>query len=57
MVTNYMRARLQLLAEGGVLVGTPEDYVERHERAYADLLARRVYPAPSSEPDFLNIEE
>ena len=57
MVTNYMRARLQLLAEGGVLVGTPEDYVERHERAYADLLARRVYPAPSSELDFLNIEE
>ena len=41
MVTNYMRARLQLLAEGGVLVGTPEEYVERHERAYADRFLER----------------
>ena len=52
-----MLARLKLLSEGGVLFGSPEEYVERHERAYADLLARRVYPAPSSEPDFLNIGE
>ncbi len=52
-----MLARLKLLSEGGALFGSLEEYVERHERAYVDLLARRVYHAPVSEPDFLNIEE
>jgi hypothetical protein len=32
---EYMRARLKLLSEAGVLVGTPEQYIARHEAANA----------------------
>jgi len=38
---EYMRARLKLLAEGGVLVGTPEEYIARHEAANAARAAHR----------------
>lgn len=37
-----MMQRLRLLQEGQVLRGTPEEYLERHERADADLLRLRA---------------
>ena len=37
----YMVARLRLLHEGRALAGTPDEYLERHERADADLLRLR----------------
>ena len=36
-----MMARLKLLAEGGVLAGTPDEYIARHEAANAARAARR----------------
>ena len=38
----YMVARLRLLHEGRALAGTPDEYLERHERADADLLRLRT---------------
>ncbi len=51
--TDYMRARLKLLAEGGVLVGTPEEFIARHEQAYVDLL--RLRAANERRPDNLDL--
>ncbi len=39
---EYMIAGLKLLYEGGVLVGTPEEYIKRHEQAQVDLLRLRA---------------
>jgi hypothetical protein len=38
----YIASRLRLLHEGRALVGTPDEYLERHERADADLLRKRA---------------
>lgn len=51
--TDYMRARLKLLAEGGALVGTPEQFIARHEQAQVDLLRLRAELRPA--PDNLDL--
>ena len=51
--TDYMRARLKLLAEGGALAGTPEQFIARHEQAYVDLL--RLRAANERRPDNLDL--
>jgi hypothetical protein len=38
----YMARRLRLLSEGRELVGTPEEYIKRHEQALVDLLRLRA---------------
>lgn len=40
--SEYRRARLQLLHEGGALVGTPEEHLARHAQAQSDLLRLRA---------------
>ncbi len=50
---EYMIARLKLLSEGGVLVGTPEEYLARHDQAQVDLL--RLRAANERRPDNLDL--
>jgi hypothetical protein len=45
---EYMLSRLQLMSEGGVLVGTPEENLELHERAQEDLAKSRSWRSQSS---------
>jgi hypothetical protein len=50
--SEYRRTRLQLLHEGGALVGTPDEHLARHEQAQIDLLRVRA----ENEPDRNNLD-
>jgi hypothetical protein len=47
---EYMAARLKLLDEGGVLTGTVDEHLERHEQAQEDLKRLRQENSDARQP-------